>query len=159
MEKNMKRKPQVSLPGGIASLVHRAQGLQEGVPQTSETSAAQVQREPVAVQEPVAASTAQAQAAAQVREEIAAAKPKPLDRCVAWRAEGLDSWSLMVSTARAYKEYPGKLATVYIDSDLKRILDGLRASGMGVSTSSLLSSIVASFVSEHHAEIRRQCEF
>lgn len=159
MEKNMKRKPQVSLPGGIASLVHRAQGLQESVPQTSDTSAAQVQREPVVVQEPVAASTAQAQAAAQVREEIAAAKPKPLDRCVAWRAEGLDSWSLMVSTARAYKEYPGKLATVYIDSDLKRILDGLRASGMGVSTSSLLSSIVASFVSEHHAEIRRQCEF
>ena len=65
----------------------------------------------------------------------------------------------MVSTARAYKEYPGKLATVYIDSDLKRVLDGLRASGMGVSTSSLLSSIVASFISEHDAEIRRQCQF
>lgn len=158
----MKRKPQVSLPGGIASLVHRAQGLQtEGVA-TSEAQpkeAAAVASAPVQPQTSAPTTDAVKAAAAQVKEELAAAKPKPLDRCVAWRAEGLDSWSLMVSTARAYKEYPGKLATVYIDSELKRVLDGLRASGMGVSTSSLLSSIVASFISEHDAEIRRQCQF
>ena len=155
MEKNMKRKPQVSLPGGIANLVHRAQGLQQDVVAASETK---VKDADVAPKEKVASPSERA-VASQVKEELAAAQPKPLDRCVAWRAEGLDSWSLMVSTARAYKEYPGKLATVYIDSDLKRVLDGLRASGMGVSTSSLLSSIVASFISEHDAEIRRQCQF
>lgn len=158
----MKRKPQVSLPGGIASLVHRAQGLQTEAAATSEAQpreAAPVASAPAETVKAAPTADAVKAAAAQVKEEIAAAKPKPLDRCVAWRAEGLDSWSLMVSTARAYKEYPGKLATVYIDSDLKRVLDGLRASGMGVSTSSLLSSIVASFITEHDAEIRRQCEF
>lgn len=158
MEKNNKRKPQVSLPGGIASLVHRAQGLS--------SQGADVVEQGAAGKEQVSAAGASVSAVEQgvsgpVAQKAAGSAPKgtPMEHYAAGRAAGEDAWSLMMSTARAYKEYPGKLATVYIDSDLKRVLDRLRASSQGVSTSSLLSSIVASFVRDHDAEIRRECEF
>lgn len=153
MEKNNKRKPQVSLPGGIASLVHRAQGLS--------SQGADVVEQGAAGKEQVAAASVEQGVSSPVAQKAAGSAPKgtPMEHYAAGRAAGEDAWSLMMSTARAYKEYPGKLATVYIDSDLKRVLDRLRASSQGVSTSSLLSSIVASFVRDHDAEIRRECEF
>ncbi|MBD9042836.1 MAG: hypothetical protein EGR49_09865 [Prevotella sp.] len=47
------------------------------------------------------------------------------------------------------------LGAVYIDRDLKRQLGQLRASSLGISTSAILSSIVAQFLLEHGDEVER----
>lgn len=48
-----------------------------------------------------------------------------------------------------------KLATVYIDADLKRVLDRLKsASSIKMPSTALLSSIVARFVFDHEKDIK-----
>lgn len=68
---------------------------------------------------------------------------------------GEDSWQLFLDLARDYKQRDSKLATVYIDSDLKHILDRLKSSGsVKLPSTAILSAIVARFVFDHEQEVK-----
>ena len=57
--------------------------------------------------------------------------------------------------AKEYKLRDSKLATVYIDSDLKSVLDRLKsANSIKMPSTALLSSIVARFVFDHEKNIK-----
>ena len=68
---------------------------------------------------------------------------------------GEDSWQLFLDLARDYKARDSRLATVYIDSDLKSVLDRLKsASSIKLPSTALLSAIVARFVFDHEKDIK-----
>lgn len=71
--------------------------------------------------------------------------------------DGGDEWMHFIEVAEEYKKKTGKLATVYIDSDVKRILERLKVSiGDGrLSASAILSSVVKTFISSHREEIEK----
>ena len=63
---------------------------------------------------------------------------------------GEDSWQIFLDLAR-----DSRLATVYIDSDLKGVLDRLKsATSVKLPSTALLSAIVARFVFEHEKDIK-----
>lgn len=67
-----------------------------------------------------------------------------------------DSWQLFLDMAKQYKDGNGKLATIYIDGTLKNVLDRMKYAGPEkLTTSAILSSIVARFVYDHEDDIRR----
>ena len=67
-----------------------------------------------------------------------------------------DSWELFLDMATQYKNGGGKLATIYIDESLKNVLDRMKYAGQEkLSTSAILSSIVARFVYDHEDEIKK----
>lgn len=67
-----------------------------------------------------------------------------------------DSWDLFLDMATQYKNGGGKLATIYIDESLKNVLDRMKYAGQEkLSTSAILSSIVARFVYDHEDEIKK----
>ena len=67
-----------------------------------------------------------------------------------------DSWQLFLDMATQYKNGGGKLATIYIDESLKNVLDRMKYAGHEkLSTSAILSSIVARFVYDHEDEIKK----
>ncbi len=67
-----------------------------------------------------------------------------------------DSWDLFLDLATQYKNGGGKLATIYIDESLKNVLDRMKYAGQEkLSTSAILSSIVARFVYDHEDEIKK----
>lgn len=67
-----------------------------------------------------------------------------------------DSWDLFLDMALQYKGGDGKLATIYIDETLKNVLDRLKYAGPDkLSTSAILSSIVARFIYDHEEAIRK----
>lgn len=67
-----------------------------------------------------------------------------------------DSWQLFLDMASQYKNGSGKLATIYIDESLKNVLDRMKYAGPEkLSTSAILSSIVARFIYDHEDEIKR----
>lgn len=67
-----------------------------------------------------------------------------------------DSWQLFLDMAKQYKDGNGKLATIYIDGTLKNVLDRMKYAGPEkLTTSAILSSIVARFVYDHEEDIRR----
>ena len=66
---------------------------------------------------------------------------------------GEDSWQIFLDLARDYKARDSRLATVYIDSDLKGVLDRLKsATSVKLPSTALLSAIVARFVFEHEKD-------
>jgi Ca2+-dependent lipid-binding protein len=66
-----------------------------------------------------------------------------------------DSWDLFLDLAERYKNGNGKLATIYIDPQLKSVLDRLKYAGsVKLSTSAILSSIVARFIYDHEDKIK-----
>ncbi|MCR5077392.1 MAG: hypothetical protein K6A82_05060 [Prevotella sp.] len=68
---------------------------------------------------------------------------------------GEDSWQLFLDLARDYKARDSRLATVYIDSDLKSVLDRLKsATSIKLPSTALLSAIVARFVFDHEKDIK-----
>ena len=68
---------------------------------------------------------------------------------------GEDSWQIFLDLARDYKARDSRLATVYIDSDLKGVLDRLKsATSVKLPSTALLSAIVARFVFEHEKDIK-----
>ena len=68
---------------------------------------------------------------------------------------GEDSWQLFLDLARDYKMRDSRLATVYIDSNLKSVLDRLKsATSIKLPSTALLSAIVARFVFEHEKDIK-----
>jgi len=68
---------------------------------------------------------------------------------------GEDSWQLFLDLARDYKMRDSRLATVYIDSNLKSVLDRLKsATSIKLPSTAILSAIVARFVFEHEKDIK-----
>lgn len=68
---------------------------------------------------------------------------------------GADSWQLFLDLGKIYKTRDERLATIYIDPDLKRVLDRLKtASGVKLPTAAILSSIVARFIFDHEKKIK-----
>lgn len=71
------------------------------------------------------------------------------------RDDSKDSWQLFLDLAHDYKVGGGKLATIYIDETLKNVLDRLKYAGdEKLSTSAILSSIVARFFYDHEKDIK-----
>lgn len=67
-----------------------------------------------------------------------------------------DSWDLFIDMAQQYKNGGGKLSTIYIDESLKSVLDRLKYAGPDkLSTSAILSSIVARFIYDHEEDIKK----
>jgi hypothetical protein len=67
-----------------------------------------------------------------------------------------DSWDLFLDMAQQYKTGGGKLATIYIDESLKNVLDRMKYAGPEkLSTSAILSSIVARFIYDHEEDIKK----
>lgn len=72
------------------------------------------------------------------------------------RDDSRDSWELFLDLAKQYRDCGGKLATIYIDGNLKNILDRMKYAGPEkLSTSAILSSIVTRFIYDHEQEIRK----
>ena len=152
----VKKKTKVIMPGGISGLVNRMQGVEKpAVSAPAEPEPAEeVVAEPEPVREPVhhepALHTKPAAPADEKDRSAPAAKKLP-------QAEGKE-------LAREYTLHQGdttdklrdsKLATVYIDSDLKSVLDRLKsANSIKMPSTALLSSIVARFVFDHEKNIK-----
>ena len=67
-----------------------------------------------------------------------------------------DSWDLFLDMAKQYTAGGGKLATLYIDESLKNVLDRMKYCGPEkLSTSAILSSIVARFIFDHEEDIKK----
>lgn len=70
--------------------------------------------------------------------------------------DSCDSWDLFLDMAKQYKDGGGKLATIYIDESLKNVLDRMKYCGPEkLSTSAILSSIVARFIFDHEEDIKK----
>ena len=65
-----------------------------------------------------------------------------------------DSWDLFLDLAKQYKTGGGRPATIYIDPALKNILDRLKYP-LSLTTSAMLSSIVARFIYDHEDDVRK----
>ena len=68
--------------------------------------------------------------------------------------DSADSWDLFLDLAKQYKTGGGRPATIYIDPTLKNILDRLKYP-LSLTTSSILSSIVARFIYDHEDDVRK----
>jgi len=70
-------------------------------------------------------------------------------------SQSAESWATFLELARAYKQRQPKIATIYIDEDLKTVLDRLKTAGLGkISTTSIVSAIVAQFITDHQEQLR-----
>lgn len=161
------KKTTVTLPGGLAGLVHAAQ--QGGAKAPAADSGADTTRPDSAQPETQSAPTeATAAPSATAGSPKAAARqprraPQEASALAAeaisddyYRraiAAGESRWQLFEQLARQYHRASG-LSAVYIDDDLKRALARLRASGMGVSASAILSAIVRQFLIENADSVR-----
>lgn len=161
------KKTTVTLPGGLAGLVHAAQQGSTKAPTadngadttrpdsaqpTPQSAPTEATAAPAATAEgPKAAASRhrrrQQEASAQTAEAISDADYR---RAI---AAGDSRWQLFEQLARQYHRASG-LSAVYIDDDLKRALARLRASGMGVSASAILSAIVRQFLIENADSVR-----
>ena len=152
-----KKKTSVVLPGGISGLVNQ---LQAGVRQ--EVAPATTTDEPAAGGNSVAAERGM------VAEQPAERKPAPAKATSKKKGsdtakrtydvvkdDSQDAWDLFLDTARHYKNKQGRLATIYIDDDMKRVLDRMKtAPGIKLPTAAILSSIVARFIYDHEQRIK-----
>lgn len=68
--------------------------------------------------------------------------------------DSADSWDLFLDLAKQYKTGGGRPATIYIDPALKNILDRLKYP-LSLTTSAILSSIVARFIYDHEDDVRK----
>lgn len=177
-----KKKTSVVLPGGIAGLVHQVQrgggepARSDNEPQTDVAAEPSREDAPETTYDakPVQAAAAPSEAvkAEQLPEGDEAPKEKrrrgrpatpkqtetPTEKAEREyhivKDGGADSWDLFLSLGRIYKTRDERLATIYIDPDLKRILDRLKtASDVKLPTSAILSSIVARFIFDHEKKI------
>lgn len=133
------KKTTVTLPGGLAGLVHAAQQGSTKAPAAATAAGTKAgNRQPRRTpQEPSGQTDA----------------PMTDDDYRRATAAGESRWQLFEQLARQYHRASG-LSAVYIDDDLKRALARLRASGMGVSASAILSAIVRQFLIENADSVR-----
>ena len=164
----VKKKTKVIMPGGISGLVNRMQGVEKpavSVPAEPEP-AEEVVAEPEPVREPVhhepalhtkpAAPADEKDRSAPAAKKLPKAEGKELAReYTLQQGDTTDSWQMFLDLAKEYKLRDSKLATVYIDSDLKSVLDRLKsANSIKMPSTALLSSIVARFVFDHEKNIK-----
>ena len=66
-----------------------------------------------------------------------------------------ESWQMFLDMAHEYKQRQAPIATIYIDEELKRVLDRLKTAGPSrLTTTSIVSSIIARFIFDHEREIK-----
>ena len=164
----VKKKTKVIMPGGISGLVNRMQGVEKpAVSAPAEPEPAEeVVAEPEPVREPVhhepalhtkpAAPGDEKDRSAPAAKKLPKAEGKELAReYTLQQGDTTDSWQMFLDLAKEYKLRDSKLATVYIDSDLKSVLDRLKsANSIKMPSTALLSSIVARFVFDHEKNIK-----
>lgn len=149
----VKKKTSVVLPKGIAGLVRDAQtgggatAAKESVqPKADEPIPTPIKEEP----KEVAAEAPKRD----VKPAKTASQKAARDYTIV-KDQGADSWDLFIDMAKDYKSRDSRLATVYIDSDLKKVLDRLKtASDVKLPTTAILSSIVARFIFDHEEKIK-----
>lgn len=144
-----KQHTSVTLPGGIAGLVHAAQ---------QPAAAPTVTAAPTADAASTAPKAAPATDAAQPT-TVSEAKSQPTVPATAAEyraalAQGQSRWELFRAMGREYHR-TANLGAVYIDRRLKQHLGRLRASSLGLSTSAILSAIVDQFLMEHEDDIEQ----
>lgn len=121
----------------------------------------QAQQAPQAqVQQPVQQQAPQVQQAAPAQPERAPRGRRPKENTMKEytivKDDSRDSWDLFLDMAKQYKDGGGKLATIYIDESLKNVLDRMKYCGPEkLSTSAILSSIVARFIFDHEEDIKK----
>lgn len=131
-------------------------------PQTQPVQQApQTQTQQAAPAQPVQqAPQAQVQQAAPAQPERAPRGRRPKENTMKEytivKDDSRDSWDLFLDMAKQYKDGGGKLATIYIDESLKNVLDRMKYCGPEkLSTSAILSSIVARFIFDHEEDIKK----
>lgn len=180
-----KQKTRVVLPGGIQGLVHTLQnGTAESnlnpqvdvakISTTDDDTAAETVGEPevqqadveqqVAAQQQAASGVGESQTGAEVSSDAPAEraprgrrpKENTMKEYTIVKDDSRDSWDLFLDMAKQYKDGGGKLATIYIDESLKNVLDRMKYCGPEkLSTSAILSSIVARFIFDHEDDIKK----
>lgn len=163
-----KKNTSVKLPNSIRTIVRNVQQNGGDASAVEEQSSALVQGESsveqaAAVQAPAQVEQEQVKAVGEGKDRSAPASkklPKAEGQELAKKYHdgmdrGDDSWTSFLNLAKEYKMRDSKLATVYMDEDLKRVLDRLKsASGVKLPATALLSSIVARFVFDHEQDIK-----
>lgn len=112
------------------------------------------------VQQPVQQQAPQVQQVAPAQPERAPRGRRPKENTMKEytivKDDSRDSWDLFLDMAKQYKDGGGKLATIYIDESLKNVLDRMKYCGPEkLSTSAILSSIVARFIFDHEEDIKK----
>lgn len=173
-----KKKTSVVLPGGIAGLVHNLQNggsamseerqpeytQEEEHPSTIETESSAGSVPPAQNVDSQTVQTGQKQQAASTRpvqvtvtaDTVTDSEGETAEQYHIVKDNTDDSWKLFLDMAEKYKKAGGKLATIYIDPELKNVLDRLKYAGEErLPTAAILSSIVARFIYDHEDEIRK----
>lgn len=128
------------------------------VAQVAQQQAQQASQAPV--QQPVQQQAPQVQQVAPAQPERAPRGRRPKENTMKEytivKDDSRDSWDLFLDMAKQYKDGGGKLATIYIDESLKNVLDRMKYCGPEkLSTSAILSSIVARFIFDHEEDIKK----
>lgn len=129
--------------------------------QLAQQAQQQAQQAPQAqVQQPVQQQAPQVQQVAPAQPERAPRGRRPkentMKKYTIVKDDSRDSWDLFLDMAKQYKDGGGKLATIYIDESLKNVLDRMKYCGPEkLSTSAILSSIVARFIFDHEEDIKK----
>lgn len=166
-----KQKTRVVLPGGIQGLVHT---LQNGTAEPAMKAQVDVtklndenddnsytsenENNEVAAEQTVQQAQTQQAAPAQPERAPRGRRPKEntMKEYTIVKDDSRDSWDLFLDMAKQYKDGGGKLATIYIDESLKNVLDRMKYCGPEkLSTSAILSSIVARFIFDHEEDIKK----
>ena len=159
-----KKKTSVILPGGIAGLVQNAQqGNQQPLISEPESIANTISAEKPTktVSQPGSISKANP-AKTSGNKKVKTTDNKATSNPNNDRAYSLtpknsadESWQMFLDMAHDYKQRQAPIATIYIDEELKRVLDRLKTAGPSrLSTTSIVSSIVARFIFDHEREIK-----
>jgi hypothetical protein len=170
----VKKKTSVVLPGGIAGLVKEAQGNIVRQPQPVEEPVTQTQKGGGAAkggtnEKPSAPKAEKVGGGAKSTARPASGKQEsrggesrqsrkaddeqiyPIGKIL----NADETWDLFLDLARDYKQKQSKIATIYIDEDLKKVLDRIRSAGdLKLSTTAIVSSIVARFIYDHADQIK-----
>ena len=159
-----KKKTSVILPGGIAGLVQNAQqGVQQPPISEPESIANTISAEkptksaskPVAVSKASPAKPTGNKKAKPTDSKAASAQQNDRAYSLTPKNSADESWQMFLDMAHDYKQRQAPIATIYIDEELKRVLDRLKTAGPSrLSTTSIVSSIVARFIFDHEREIK-----
>ena len=128
------------MPGGISGLVNKVQGIEKPTvtPPAEPEPEEEITPEPEPISEPVhheptlhtkpAAPADEKDRSAPAAKKLPKAEGKELAReYTLQQGDTTDSWQMFLDLAKEYKLRDSKLATVYIDSDLKSVLDRLKS--------------------------------
>lgn len=151
----MAKKTSVVLPGGIAGLVQQAQ---QSVSEPTPRQVISGEEKPVSAppKKSEYSEKPKKEKADRVGEQDAksAKSTSSASRKSAGNTSG--SWEGFLDLAREYKSKQAKLATIYIDEELKTVLDRLKtANSVKMPTAALLSAIVAQFVYDNEKQIKK----